>query len=103
MKKILFIYVIAYLTVSGFIPAADHREGILGTIEPADCGRKVWGISGRDSVSAIPMLGKFSLTVSPGNWLLVVEAAQPYKNAVIENVLVQENQYTDVGVIKLLQ
>lgn len=83
-----------------FMPL-HFNPGIHGTIEPADAANKIWAISGRDSVATMPVSGKFTLEVKPGNWTLVVQATSPYKNTVLENIFVQENQSTDVGVIKL--
>jgi hypothetical protein len=39
--------------------------------------------------------------VKAGNWKLYVEGVQPYKNTVVESILVVDGQVTDVGVIKL--
>ena len=58
-------------------------------------------LSGRDSVSVIPATGKFSIELKAGTWKVVVEATDANKNTSIENIVVLDNQFTDVGVIKL--
>lgn len=103
MKKLFIILLVAFIVTSAFVyyrlPAEE--PGITGSIDPADGAKKVLAISGTDSVGAVPVSGKFSIMVKPGNWALIVEANPPYKNSVIESVLVLEGHPTDVGVIKL--
>jgi len=103
MKKIVFSLSLAFVVMCAFIPAYRVKSGIYGTIDPPDGAKKVWAINGTDSVSAstIPLTGKFSLEVKPGTWKLLVEAVPPLKNAVVENILVQEGESADAGVIKL--
>ena len=99
MKQLLTIAGI--ILVCSFIPHNQYKSGIHGLIDPIDGAQKVWAISGTDSASAVPIAGKFSLTVKPGNWDLLVEAIKPLKNTSMNNVLVLENQSTDVGTIAL--
>ncbi|MBC7874529.1 MAG: carboxypeptidase regulatory-like domain-containing protein [Ferruginibacter sp.] len=100
MKKIILILGIAFGAIA-FVSPHSLKSGIYGTIEPSEGAKKVWAVSGMDSVSAIPVTGKFSLEVKPGNWALIVEAVKPYKNAIVDNVLVLDGQSTDAGVIRL--
>lgn len=102
MKKIAFILCAAFFVMSAFISDKYIKSGISGTIDPPEGAKKVWAISGSDSVSAAPFAGNFSLEVKPGTWSLYVEAAKPYRDALVENIVVQEGQYTDAGVIKLV-
>lgn len=102
MKKLLMIVCVAYLVMSAFVPHKPFISSIYGTIEPAEAAKKVWAINGKDSVSVVPEAGKFSIAVTAGDWKLVIEAEQPYKDAVIENVHVTEGRSTDAGVIKLI-
>lgn len=101
MKKLAVI--LSIIMASAFISPDLVKPGIYGTIEPPDAANKVWAISSQDSVSGVIVGGKFSVDVKPGNWTVVVEALKPYKNAVVSNVLVLENQATDAGVIKLYE
>lgn len=100
MKKIFFIVCIGWIIFSAFMPAMP-RSGIHGSIEPAESAAKVTAISGTDSVSTVPVAGRFSLSVKPGNWLLVIEAVKPYRSTTVESILVLENQSTDAGVIRM--
>ena len=102
MKKLLILACIVLFAISAFTPPYQNISSIYGTIEPAEAAAKVWAINGKDSVSIIPEGGKFSIAVtSAGNWKIVVEANKPYKDAVIENIRVDEGKSTDAGVIKL--
>lgn len=98
MKNAIAIVVMIFL-VSSF--ASKYRSGIQGTIDPPDGARRIWAISGKDSVSIVPAPGSFLIEVKPGSWKLVVEAVLPYKNVERESILVTEDQLTDVGLIKL--
>ena len=92
---------IAVVLISSF--ASQDRSGIQGTIDPPEGARRIWAVSGKDTVSIIPAPGSFIMDVKPGSWKLVIEAVLPYKNAERDAVLVTEGQITDVGLIKLTQ
>ena len=99
MKKLLSVLMGVCFILSAF----THRSlqtNITGSIDPADGASKVWAVMNNDTASTIPSMGKFALTVRPGNWMVVVEAIKPYKN-VTQSVLVLEGGPTDMGVIKL--
>ena len=96
-----FIGIIIFLVlISAF---TKDRSGIMGTIDPPEGARRIWAVSGKDTVAIIPSPGSFIMDVKPGSWKLVIEAVLPYKNAEREGVLVTEGQLTDVGLIKLTQ
>ena len=99
MKNIIGI-VISVLLISSF---AKDRSGIQGTIDPPEGAKRIWAVSGKDTVSIIPPPGSFIMDVKPGSWKLVVEAVLPYKNVERESILVIDGQITDVGLIKLGQ
>jgi hypothetical protein len=100
MKKAVITLCATFVLFSAFM-LQPFKSGIHGTIDPADGAQKVWALNGTDSVSAVPMSGKFSLEVAPGKWKLFVEATPPYKNTTLENITVREEEYTDAGVIRL--
>lgn len=102
MKKVAVILILA-LMISAFIVPRNYKPGIHGSVEPPDAANRIWAVNGRDSVSGVQAGGKFSIDVKPGNWTLIVEAIKPYKNAVVEGILVLETQSTDAGVIRLQQ
>ena len=99
MKNILGIMV-AVVLISSF---TGTRSAIQGTIDPPEGAKRIWAVSGKDTVSIIPAPGSFIMDVKPGTWKLVVEAVLPYKNAERESILVMDGEITDVGLIKLSQ
>jgi len=100
MKNIIGI-VVTVLIMSAF--NSDYRSGIQGTIDPPEGAKRIWAVSGKDTVSIIPAPGSFIMDVKPGTWKLVVEAVLPYKNAERESILVMDGEITDIGLIKLTQ
>ena len=94
-------FIISILLISSF--ASKDRSGIQGTIDPPEGAKRIWAVSGKDTVSIIPPPGSFIMDVKPGNWKLVVEAVLPYKNAERDGILVTDGQIIDVGMIKLSQ
>lgn len=103
MKKIALTLCAGFIAMCAFISPDRVKSGIYGSIDPPDGAKKVWAINGTDSVSTVPLTGKFFLEVKPGTWKLIVEAVAPLKNAVVENILVQEGESADAGVIKLTE
>jgi len=93
-------FIVSVLLISTF---SNDRSGIQGPIEPPEGARRIWAVSGKDTVSIIPAPGSFIMDVKPGSWKLVVEAVLPYKNAERDAILVIDGQITDVGLIKLTQ
>ena len=100
MKNIIGIIVTVFI-MSAF--DSDYRSGIQGTIDPPEGAKRIWAVSGKDTVAIIPAPGSFILDVKPGSWKLVVEAVLPYKNAERESILVVDGELTDIGLIKLTQ
>jgi uncharacterized membrane protein len=101
MKKIILILCVSLALMSAFTLPAAVKSGIHGIVDPAEGVKKIWAISGTDSASAVAVGGNFSLEMKPGNWTVVIEAIKPYKNAILENINVQEGESTDAGLIKL--
>jgi hypothetical protein len=97
MKNLIGV-IISIVLISSF--ASMDRSGIQGTIDPPEGARRIWAVSGKDTVSIIPPPGSFIMDVKPGTWKLVVEAVLPYKNAERESIVVRwtNNRY---GLIKL--
>ena len=100
MKKIAITLGVTFIMMTAFI---GHRfmSGIRGAISPPDGVKKVWAISGADTVSIAAPSGSFSLDLKPGNWKLYIEAAKPYKDFAWPNIAVEKDRYYDVGEIKL--
>lgn len=93
-------FIISVILISSF---SNNRSGIKGTIDPPEGAKRIWAVSGKDTVSIIPTPGSFIMDVKPGNWKMVIEAVLPYKNVERDGVLVIDGELTDVGLIKLSQ
>jgi hypothetical protein len=76
---------------------------INGKVASPDALQFVWAVQGKDSVIVPAIHGEFALKVKPGVWKLLLHTQTPYKNMVIENVVVSDGKATDLGEIKLLQ
>ena len=98
MKNVLGV-IMSVVIISAFV--GKDRSGIQGTIDPPEGARRIWAVSGKDTVAMIPSPGSFLMDVKPGTWKLVVEAVLPYKNAERGSILVVDGQMTDIGLIKL--
>ena len=102
MKKLITGIGILFFILTAFISRQELLTSIYGSIDPPEAAAKVWAISGKDSVTVEPAAGRFSLAVPhAGNWKLVVQAINPYKDAVVENIVVTEGRSTDAGIIRL--
>jgi hypothetical protein len=101
MKKLIIVLSIIVFIAGVFAGRQVSISSIYGNIEPADAAKKVMAVSGSDSLVVIPQSGKFSIAVTPGKWAIYVQAVGPYKNAVLQNIIVEEGRSTDVGTIRL--
>lgn len=80
-----------------------QKSAISGRITPAESGQRVWAIHGNDSLSLIPTGGSFLIEARPGIYKIIVDAKEPYKDVLMENIEVTNGKTTDVGEIKLTQ
>ncbi|PWT96816.1 MAG: carboxypeptidase regulatory-like domain-containing protein [Bacteroidetes bacterium] len=79
-----------------------QATSITGKVSPADGANKVWAVMGSDSSSAVPTTtGEFAIKVTPGTWKIVVDAKDPYKDVVKDNITVEDGKSVDVGTIDL--
>ena len=103
MKKTVRILCAAGVT--GLLLTAfriEQTSGIKGSIMPAEAVvSNIFAINGTDTVSAQVIKGSFVISAKTGTWKVIVDAREPYKDAVIESVQVKEAQITDIGEIKL--
>ena len=82
---------------------AAQRSGLSGRITPAESAQMVWAIQGNDSLSLVPTGGSFLIEAKPGIYKIIVDAKEPYKDVLLENIEVTNGKTTDVGEIKLTQ
>jgi hypothetical protein len=78
-------------------------SSVTGKVTPPDQVEYVWAISGTDSLKTTAENGSFALTLKAGSYKVVVDAKDPYKDAVLDSVQVKDGQVTDLGEIKLQQ
>jgi len=103
--KLKFIGAAAIVFATTGMYAFKSLEGgsITGRVNPADQATEVWAIQGTDTVKAAVTEGAFVLQVKPGTHTVIVDAKDPYKDVVKENVEVADGQATDLGEIPLEQ
>lgn len=84
---------------------AETAASIQGTVSPADTQHAVYAISGVDTVATFTdPTGFFKLRgIQPGTYRVVVDAALPYAQYVLEDVKVEEGKVKDVGTINLVE
>jgi len=82
---------------------AVQTSGISGRITPADAAQMVWAIQGSDSLRLVPAGGTFMIEARPGLYKVIVDAREPFKDVLLENIEVTTGKTTDVGEIKLTQ
>ena len=64
---------------------------ITGRISPVDGVNIVYVISGKDTIKVPTSEGLFSLEVKPGIHQVVIDARNPYKDVVLDNLSLTEN------------
>ena len=104
MKKAI---VTLFATVLAVVILHAYRSlqisSISGKVIPPEGVESIMAIGGSDTVRTSTSNGSFAITVSPGTWRLVIDAKEPYKDAILEKVEVKGEQNTDVGEIRLQQ
>jgi hypothetical protein len=101
MKKHILSGSLAAASVAWLLMWTGLQSSIVGTVSPGDGAESVWAIGAADSTKGIISAGSFSLTVKPGTYKLFVDAKGPYKDVLLENLEVKQNQPLDVGEIVL--
>lgn len=75
---------------------------ISGKITPADGATEVWAISGADTLKSAITDGAFSIApAKAGSYTVIIDAKDPYKDATLNDVKVEDDKVTDLGEIKL--
>ena len=102
MKRFLLICGIVLLCafcISGF--RTTDLTSITGRVSPMDGANSATAISGKDSSTSNIVNGVFSFAAKPGIYKVIIDAVEPYKDAILENIGVKEGQAVDVGEIVL--
>jgi hypothetical protein len=89
--------------VLGFFAFTVIKPGsITGKITPADALKDVWVVSPKDTIRALVIQGSFTIVnVKPGTYTVIINATEPYKDEIKEDVTVLEGGYIYLGEIKL--
>lgn len=100
----LKILAFASLATGLFAFASIREGGIQGRVTPAEGVKEVIAISGTDTLFSELNEGIFLFNqVKKGEYMLLIKANPPYKDATVSNVAVIDSATTDVGEIKLEQ
>ena len=92
-----FVIVINLFSFTALKPGS-----ITGTVIPAMALKDVWVVSAHDTVRGLVMEGNFSvINVKPGTYKVIINAVEPYKDAIKEGITVIDGQPVDMGEIKL--
>ncbi|HEX6193792.1 MAG TPA: hypothetical protein VFZ42_15565 [Chitinophagaceae bacterium] len=102
MRNIITFFVLAVLVMTG-IAFFTPKTAIVGKVNPADGAETVWLMGERDSLKTGVSDGQFFFEVKPGAYKLMVQARPPYKDAVLDNLVVKQEETLDVGEIILKQ
>lgn len=102
MKRFLIAFVLilsAVMILNSF--RNKYQTSIVGRVNPVGGANVAWAVSGHDSTTSNVVNGAFSLEAKQGIYKVVIDAVEPYKDAILENVSVKEGQTVDVGEIML--
>lgn len=102
-RRLLSCGILATSLAAIFAFVQPQRAAIVGRVSPADGANSVWAISGTDSVRGAIAAGSFSLPVKNGVYKVIVDAKEPYKDVLLDNIEVKQDQPVDVGEIVLQQ
>lgn len=96
----LIAIIIAVASLHAF--RAMQHSSVTGSVQPSYGAKSIWAIQGKDTTKVYSENGAFSCALKPGTWKLRIDARSPLKDRDVE-VLVQDRQTTDIGVITLQQ
>lgn len=102
MNKLIIVVVLFFVAIIAI--SFNHKKtGIVGRVNPVDAAEVVWVTSTTDSAKSVVSQGQFSFDLKPGTYKLVVDAREPYKDVLLENLQVKPDETLDVGEIPLKQ
>lgn len=102
MKRYFFLSIFILLALVALYAFQNKDQtAIKGRVNPVDGANSAWAIGGKDSATSNIVNGMFGFSVKPGIYKVVIDAVEPYKDAVLENISIKEGQMVDVGEIML--
>jgi len=89
--------------VAGLFAFNNYEGGsIKGRVLPADGASQVWAMSATDTVKSEIAQGVFELiNVKAGTYRVMIDANEPFKDAVRDGIIVSEGSNIDLGEIQL--
>lgn len=105
MKKIK-VSVIALATIALGAMAFRNADGgsITGKVRPLDGATEAWAIQGSDSLKTPVSDGAFTFKdARAGSYTVIIDAKEPFKDATLTDVKVEDGKTTDLGEINLQQ
>lgn len=105
MKKIK-VSVIAFAGIALGAMAFRNTEGgsITGKVRPMDGATEAWAIQGSDSLKTPVYDGAFTFKdARAGSYTVIINAKEPFRDATLNDVKVEDGKATDLGEINLQQ
>lgn len=104
MNKIK-VSLLALATIAFSAYAFKGVDGsITGKVRPADGATEAWAVQGSDTLKTAVSDGAFTFTgAGAGTYTVVINAKDPFKDATINDVKVEDGKATDLGEINLQQ
>lgn len=93
----------ASLAIAALLVCSKPKSAITGKVSPIDGADIVWVLSTKDSLKSGLSNGQFYFDVVPGVYKLIVDAKEPYKDVLLENLAIKADETLDVGEIVLKQ
>jgi hypothetical protein len=105
MKKArLSLLGIAAVSIGMFAFTTFETGSITGKIVPAEGATEVWAFNETDTLKTPVAEGAFTISgAKAGTYTVVVDAVEPFQDATLTNIKVEDGKVTDLGDIKLVQ
>ena len=104
MRKAYWELGLIVLVVAGMHALRAKSSGFIKVrVYPANSSESVMAINGKDSIRSSNTNGYFGMRVKPGTWKVVVSDREQVENVVRENLLVNEGQNINLGVIRITE
>ncbi|HNP24130.1 MAG TPA: carboxypeptidase regulatory-like domain-containing protein [Panacibacter sp.] len=98
------IFGLGALAIASALFAFTKFDGgvIKGKVTPAEAVQQVWAMSATDTLKSAVTNGSFELAnAKAGTYKVYIDAAEPYKDVVKDNVQVSDGGTADLGNITL--
>jgi hypothetical protein len=102
MRNIMMIMILVLLLAISQ-SFSGSKTAITGRVNPTDGAELVWLMGEKDSLKTGVSDGQFYFDVKPGAYKLMVQSRPPYKDVVLDNLVVRQEETLDVGEIILKQ